>query len=82
MIDLTPAQCPNCQSTNTAFDKDFGYHECNDCHNHWALDKDDPDYREYIIDAVLTCPVCNTAYYDELPEGFMFRVCGECGHEF
>ncbi len=75
-------KCPSCNSTNTAFNNEFGYHQCNECGNHWAHDKDDPDYEEFIIDDVIHCPNCNAPYHETLPDWVAFRTCGECRHEW
>lgn len=45
--------CPNCESTRTGYNANYGYWECSKCNNVWGHDKDDPDYDEAEI-----CPTC------------------------
>lgn len=37
-------KCPQCNSSNTWFDKTYNLYSCDDCANIWALDADNSDY--------------------------------------
>jgi len=50
--------CPECDSTNTTLDPNFGHRTCEDCGNIWALDADDPDYDEAEALPTGTCCMC------------------------
>ncbi|AFY31625.1 hypothetical protein Cal7507_1151 [Calothrix sp. PCC 7507] len=43
-----PTNCPKCSSDNLQENKPYGYWECLDCGQYWALDADDPDYEEML----------------------------------
>jgi DnaJ-class molecular chaperone len=45
--------CQKCNSSNIAFDKEFGFYKCFDCSYVWAYSQDDPDHDEQVL-----CSTC------------------------
>ncbi len=50
--------CPHCESSRINYVQTYGYWECDNCGNIWALDKDDPDYDARPLDLGKCC-ACN-----------------------
>lgn len=89
---MPTTNCPKCDSSRIQFQESYGYWECADCGHVWALDKDDPDYSEsmlddatlrlYIgmaLDNATLCPQCDGGGLIQV-DGEM-RCCPRCGGE-
>jgi len=44
-----PKHCSKCNSTNSLYNEEHGFWQCNDCQTFWAYPEDDPDHDEQEI---------------------------------
>lgn len=47
--------CPLCGSAEFLWDEDYGFYQCEQCHNLWGDEEADPDYDEEPLDLGACC---------------------------
>jgi transposase-like protein len=88
MVNLNQSEnnCPNCNSQEINYHKNFNFYRCKACYNSWTYEQNEPDYEEFQE----RCPDCGSTnisprdyanYIDGQFNGQAFS-CTECCQEW